>query len=268
MLDQTDVEIISIGNELLNGRTVNTNLTLICKKLTISGINVLRAYTVKDELKEIVDVLRFVLEQKMSSWIITSGGLGPTHDDITLQGVAQALRRKISINEKALEMIRGRNANLILTDARRKMALFPEGAMPLNNPIGMAPAAYLRELETNIICLPGVPQELEAITDESVLPMIKKDAGEFFFIEGILWVQGLREADLAPIISEVFRERPQVYIKSHPKGEESGIELSLTVTTRHPDNSRELVRKSLEEISSRVLQARGSISSSRLVNQK
>ncbi|MEE8113660.1 MAG: hypothetical protein V3T23_04840, partial [Nitrososphaerales archaeon] len=87
-------------------------------------------------------------------------------------------------------------------------------------------------------------------------------------IEGILWVQGLLEADLAPIILEVFKERPQVYIKSHPKGEGSGIELSLTVTTRHPDNSRELVRKSLDEISTKVRQARGSISSSRIVNQK
>ncbi len=268
MVDQTGVEIISIGNELLNGRTVNTNLTLICKKLTISGVNVLRAYTVRDELKEIVDVLRFVLEQKTSSWIITSGGLGPTHDDITLQGVALALGRKISLNEKALEMIRGRNAELILTDARRKMAFLPEGATPLKNPVGMAPAVYLRESETNIICLPGVPQELEAIAEESVLPMIKRDAGDFFFVEGILWVQGLLEADLAPIILEVFRERPEVYIKSHPKGEEFGIELSLTVTTRHPDSSRELVSKSLDEISTRVLQASGSISSRRIVNHK
>ncbi len=261
-------EVISIGNELLNGRTTNTNLTWLCKKLTFLGVNVVRAYIVSDDVKEIVDIVHLVLSRKNSDWIITSGGLGPTHDDITLASLAQALGRGISLNTMALEMIKEKTAKLKLTDTHRKMAFLPQGALPLRNPVGMAPAVYLEESKTKIVCLPGVPTEMEAIAEEFLFRSIKKEYGSFYFTEGLLRIQGLQEANLAPIILGVFREHPEVYIKSHPLGEGIGIELSLTTTTSNLDTSRDLVTRSLEEVSALILSKGGSILSSHIVDHE
>jgi molybdopterin-biosynthesis enzyme MoeA-like protein len=103
------------------------------------------------------------------------------------------------------------------------MARFPEGAVPLPNPVGTAPAPCLTVRGTTIVALPGVPKEMRAIFSHSILPMIEKFGGTQHFYDRSLMLLGIPESSLSPIIDQVMRKHKRVYIKSHPRGiEKSG----------------------------------------------
>ena len=144
-------QIISIGNELLSGRTLNTNLQTICNNLAVIGCTVSRSYVIRDNCDEISWALNQAISAD-SDWIIISGGLGPTYDDMTLSCTASILNLPLELNEIALEMIIQRFKDLVarniidsfsLTDSRKKMALLPQNSIPLKNNIGTAPGLSL-----------------------------------------------------------------------------------------------------------------------------
>ena len=158
-------EIISIGNELLSGRTLNTNLQTICKHLDDIGCEILRAFVVRDDTREISSTLNSCISSD-SEWILLSGGLGPTYDDMTLSCVSSTLNLPLKINPLALEMIIQRYELLVeqkiiqsfvLTESRKKMATMPFGSIPLRNRVGTAPGILIKYNNNNIVCLPGVP---------------------------------------------------------------------------------------------------------------
>ncbi|MCK4474444.1 competence damage-inducible protein A, partial [Candidatus Bathyarchaeota archaeon] len=141
------MEIICVGNELLIGKTLNTNAHWLAKRITSLGSSVKRITVVGDEVNEIAKAVREALQRK-PRFIITVGGLGPTFDDKTLEGVAEALKGELEVDEKALEMVKekyetyfreGRMERAELTPPRVKMARLPKGAKPLPNPVGTAP---------------------------------------------------------------------------------------------------------------------------------
>jgi len=146
------MEMICIGNELLIGKTLNTNANWLAERATALGITVRSITTVRDEIDEIKRAVNHALERK-PRFLITTGGLGPTYDDKTLEGLAEALGLRLTVNEKALKMVRekyeayfkeGRMDRAELTPSRIKMAKIPEGAEPLPNPVGTAPGVHLR----------------------------------------------------------------------------------------------------------------------------
>ncbi|MEM4306157.1 MAG: molybdopterin-binding protein, partial [Candidatus Caldarchaeum sp.] len=128
------VEVINVGNELLDGRTVNTNLNWVCGRLSQLGYTVSRAVVVRDSLKDITAALREALRRR-PGWVFMTGGLGPTHDDKTLQAVAKALGRRLVLRSDVVETLRQRYLKLaekglikepVLTKERLKMARLPE----------------------------------------------------------------------------------------------------------------------------------------------
>ena len=132
------VEVINVGNELLDGRTLNSNLQWMGSRFSELGYVIRRAVIIRDDLREIASAVKEALRRK-PRWLVISGGLGPTHDDITLEGVAKALGRRMKVNTEALEMIvehyEKRMAEKMierieLTRERIKMAILPEGAKP------------------------------------------------------------------------------------------------------------------------------------------
>ena len=144
------MEILCVGNELLIGKTLNTNAQWIAKQATALGITVKRVTVVADEVNEIAKAVRETLARK-PQFTVTTGGLGPTFDDKTLEGIAEALNRQPEINDKALEMVREKymayarekGAETVeLTPSRIKMATLPEKASPIPNPVGTAPAVW------------------------------------------------------------------------------------------------------------------------------
>jgi len=168
MAEQVKVEIIATGNELLLGDVLDTNTNWLCKRITGAGGLVTRAVMVRDEVEAIAAAIRSALDRR-PQLIITTGGLGPTGDDITLQAVAEATGCPLRLHREALALVKtryqelakkGHVGNSALTEARKKMAYLPRGARPVPNPVGSAPAVILEVDGSILVSLPGVPEEL------------------------------------------------------------------------------------------------------------
>jgi nicotinamide-nucleotide amidase len=218
-------EIISVGNELLIGHTLDTNSHWIAKRFTRFGWTLQRITVLRDSLVAIKDGVIGVLRRK-PDLLITIGGLGPTHDDMTLKGIAIALDKQLMLNPEALAMVKARYSKLEastgLTRFRRKMATLPEGAQPLPNPVGTAPGVTIKVGPTRFVSLPGVPSEMKAIFTGSVIPMLRASKAEAPR-EVSIGLVGIIESALAPALDHTRKAFPGLYFKSHPRGREGGI---------------------------------------------
>ncbi len=257
-----DLEIICVGNELLIGKTLNTNAFWMGKEATYLGANVKRVTVVQDIVEEIAKVTREAVERN-PRFIVTSGGLGPTFDDKTLEGVAAAFNRKLEVNQKALAMVKAKyieytkKRNLPqgeMTPARVKMATLPEKTEPIQNPVGTAPAVRLDLNGTVLFALPGVPSEMEAIFTETIEPLLKEAVGDRVFCEKSMFLEDIMESQLAPLIDKVMAANVGVYIKSHPLGAENKphIEIHLTTAAKHEDKPEEMLTKAMRQLASLV----------------
>jgi len=263
------MEIICVGNELLIGKTLNTNAHWMARRATSLGVTVKRITVVGDDVDEIAEAVRESLERK-PRFTITTGGLGPTFDDKTLEGIAKALNRKLEVNKKALTMVRekyeayakaGKIETVELTPARVKMATLPQGTEPLPNPIGTAPGVMIRVGGTLLTALPGVPPEMEAIFEESIAPLLKKEAGEVTFFETSIYADNIMESTIAPLIDQTMRDNPYVYIKSHPKGEEKKphMEIHFSTTAKDSKTAKDRMGKAIIQLSELIEKSCGKV---------
>lgn len=230
------VELLTVGKELLIGRTVNTNATWVGGRLAKAGTTLNRVTTVDDDLGEISTAFNEALARR-PDFLIVVGGLGPTPDDMTLKGIAVALGTRLRLNRKALKLVKDHYARrglekIELTSARMKMAVLPVGSEPVKNEVGTAPGVRFELGKTIAIALPGVPAEMRGMFRRSVEPEIINSVGRLhrkylrFKLEGVL------ESTLAPVIARELKKHPGVYIKSHPRGVREGIsriELDIAV---------------------------------------
>jgi len=245
------VELICIGNELLIGKVVNTNASWLAQRITELGGRVGRIEVVSDNLDEISDSIQSAIVRK-PFMIITTGGLGPTYDDMTMEGVARALGIVLNDNSEALKMVMAKYASmsLELTPARIKMARLPKGATALENPVGTAPGSLIESDGTKIICLPGVPSEMEAIFSRSVAPIISDVSGGIVYREASVVVEGIPESALAPILDDVRKRHPSAYFKSHPKMSEGVplIEIHISVRSKGAEAAENIIRSSASDL--------------------
>jgi nicotinamide-nucleotide amidase len=263
------IEIICVGNELLIGKTLNTNAQWLAKRVTTLGLTTRRITVVADEMDEISNAIQEAIQRK-PNFLVTTGGLGPTFDDKTLEGIALALKLRIEINEEALKMVKkkylsyaqeGKIEVAELTLPRIKMAKLPEGATPISNPVGTAPAVVMKHENVTIIALPGVPSEMKSIFEESLAPILKQAARNVTFFETSIDATKVIESEMAPLIDEVMHNNPYVYIKSHPKGAEriSRIEFHLSTTAKDSKTARKHVTKALLQLSELIQEKGGKI---------
>lgn len=229
--------IIAIGNELLLGIVHNTNTHWLCVQITGLGGRVKSSSIVPDDRKAIREEIQQALAS-MPDLIITTGGLGPTADDMTLEAMAQALGVPVRENPEALQMVASRYRELAdakrvdnfeLTESRRKMAHLPEGAVPLANRVGTAPGVLIKHDKTLIVALPGVPSEMRDIFQNALQPHLKKIFGKAYYAEKTLIVDLNDESRIAPLLWELQSAWPQAYIKSRPKGFDEGMKILITV---------------------------------------
>ena len=218
-------EILSVGNELLIGHTLDTNSHWIAKQLNKLGWVLQRVTQLRDSPDSIVSGIRESIGRRPMV-LITLGGLGPTHDDMTLAGVSRALDRPLRLNKDALRLVEEHYRRLEipprLTKYRTKMASLPRGAVPMPNPIGTAPGVTIRQYGTTMFSLPGVPSEMKAIFRDSIIPFLESFSSSRpnelqFKIAGII------ESALAPVLDRARRAYPGLYFKSHPRGKETGV---------------------------------------------
>jgi nicotinamide-nucleotide amidase len=247
------VEILCIGNELLSGMTLNTNAHWLCGEITNVGGVVRRVTVVRDEISEISSATRESLARNPDI-LITTGGLGATYDDMTLEGVAVVLGKKVVLDNRAVKMLKKsyamRKLHYELTESRLKMATIPEGSTPIQNPVGSAPAIMEQAGVTVIFCLPGVPSEMKTIFEEHILPLIKKGVGKFVAEEINYNIRGLSEAMIAPVLIEIVKSHPKntIYLKTHPRGyyKKKTPQIRIQLVSRGDDEKE--VKKRLVEM--------------------
>lgn len=257
--------LVSVGNELLIGKVVNTNLAWLGRKLTDSGYRVEAALIVPDELDLIAWAFSTSVERG-AKVVVSTGGLGPTFDDLTAEGLARAMGVELVLDERALEMVREKYRGE-LTDSRVKMAKLPKGAKPIPNPVGTAPGVEVEWKGSLIFLLPGVPAEMEAMFESYVEPKLRNLGLLPCKAEATLRVAGVPESIAAPVIRRSLELGSSVYVKSHPKGAELEVPvLELHVTAYENDcrAAKELVERvaaflerELGALGARVLRAGG-----------
>ena len=222
---RNSVEIISIGNELLIGQTVDTNSNWLAKRVNALGWTVQRITVLRDSLAAIRDGIVEALERK-PELLLTLGGIGPTYDDMTLRGLSLAVRKPLMLNGEALDAVMEKYRRIEkptnLTRHRKKMAMLPKGSNPIPNPIGTATGVLLKAGDTTVISFPGVPQEMKAIFIASVVPILKR-SGAVAPQETYLMILGIIESALAPVLELVKNKFSTLYLKSHPIGRETGV---------------------------------------------
>ncbi|MDL5360354.1 molybdopterin-binding protein [Halalkalicoccus sp. NIPERK01] len=205
------VALVTVGDEILAGDTVNTNAAWLGQRLAERGVDVERVTVVPDRVEEIA---RVVSEYRAEyDAVIVTGGLGPTHDDLTLEGVAAALGREVERNEEALAWLteEGGYERAELTSGTADL---PRGARPLHNEAGVAPGAVIE----GIYVLPGVPREMKAMF-ESIEEEFEGEPRHTRFVHTTE-----PESALVPRLAEV-RERFDVTVGSYPG---DGVRLKLT----------------------------------------
>ena len=246
------VGILIIGNEILDGVILDTNSQWIIQQLKPLNYTVAESITVRDDTAEIAKAINR-MHQDHINMVITTGGLGPTHDDMTLLGVAEAFNLPMELNETAYSIVerqykhyyeRGVVDTPKITDARRKMAVFPQGAAPLDNRAGGAPGVLLDRGDISVISLPGVPSELKWIFENQLKPILKEKMQGHYY-EKIIHLNLRDESTLAPLIDEAMKTDQEVYIKSmvKPYGE-AGIRLWISA---HGDDQTE-IKQRIEKI--------------------
>ncbi|MCW4005189.1 MAG: molybdopterin-binding protein [Candidatus Bathyarchaeota archaeon] len=262
------LEILCIGNELLIGKVLNTNASWLGKRSTELGVNVNRITVVADIVDDIAAAIREAVARK-PKFILTTGGLGPTFDDKTLQGLALALNRSLSVDEEALRMVKEKCSKFSLdvhpeqisSAPRVKMATLPQGTTPVANPIGAVPGVRVNIDGVVLVALPGVPAEVEAIFDAYVASLLAEAGGGVRFYEKSVYVLQIMESVLAPLIDEVMQLHPLVYVKSHPNGKENKpcLELHLSTSGKPLDNPQERLDKASEKLVEYIVKSGGKI---------
>lgn len=248
-------EIITIGDEIVEGSRLNSNAHWLAKTLTETGLKIRKITTVGDNPPLISSEIRSSIK-KGTELIVTTGGLGPTSDDRTLEALSKALGVKREENEKALRMIEESYSKLAdqnalknegLTQARRKMANIPVTSEPLPNPIGGAPAVLTEKEKTKILCLPGVPEEMKAILKQNLdnlfseIPNQKKN-------HRTLKVSGIEESSLAPIYNEIEEKFPKVEVRSYPSGIGAKGKITVKISGENEKNLSKIMKFFLGKI--------------------
>ena len=166
-------EIIATGSELLLGEVVDTNSTYIARRLREIGLNLYYKTVVGDNAQRMEEALRIALNR--SDVIITTGGLGPTVDDVTRPAVARAVDRELIFSDELLTQIqtRFRAYGVPMGENNRRQAYIPQDASPIENPVGTAPSFIVEHHDHLIVSLPGVPREMEYLMEHAVLPYLK-----------------------------------------------------------------------------------------------
>ncbi len=210
-------EIVTTGTEILLGDIVDTNAAWIAQQLREAGVNLYYKTTVGDNEGRV----RGVIEQSMARCdaIIVTGGLGPTVDDITRQAIANATGCPLVLHEGALETLKARfeRFGAQLTENNIQQAYIPQGATLIENPVGTAPGFIVETERCAVIALPGVPREMKVLMADTVLPYLRRRAGERGIIRRrILRTFGIGESTIDMLLDDLMRSaNPTMGLAAH-----------------------------------------------------
>ncbi|OGC77408.1 MAG: competence/damage-inducible protein A, partial [candidate division Zixibacteria bacterium RBG_16_40_9] len=243
-------EIIIIGDEILYGQTVDTNSAFIAEKLGELGIEISYKTSVADDVKTIVEAIH--LAQSRVNLIISTGGLGPTSDDLTLKGIAKAFKRNLIFHPEILKKIeeRFKARGLEMPKINQNQALLPQGAKALENQLGSAPGILIEEDKKIFIALPGVPKEMKAMLEQEVIPLLKTKVGKTKIVHRKIRTTGIIESKLYEKIQDLLKDLKEIKVAFLPSYQ--GVDLRLTANLKTSSKSKDAITQLEEKIKERI----------------
>lgn len=251
-----DVELVSIGNELLLGYTIDTNAAYFAREAAALGIRVVRRATVGDGPEEIATAVREALAR--TGAVITSGGLGPTADDLTKPSIAAIFGRGMYLEASIVEDLKARWKARgwpgELPAANRQQAMIPEGAAIIRNDHGSAPGIWLEDVDGRwCAMLPGVPREFRGMAREQLLPRLvarRPDAAALVVRSRTLRTTGIAESKLADELGELARDPLGTRLAYLPGWE--GVDLRLSVWDQPAERADAMLAAAEEALRAKV----------------
>jgi len=233
--------IVSIGNELLNGQTVDTNTTYLSSELLSIGIPVVSSYTIGDDVDAIVRAFNLAVAD--ADIILVTGGLGPTDDDLTRQAFAGYLGTELQLQAGLLERLENyfKKRNLQMSEKNKIQAYIPTGTKPIENSLGTAPGIMAEVNDKLIFAFPGVPSEMKRMFTESVFPELQRFSGEQAVVVRKLRCFGAGESTIAELLGDACRRGRNPLVNCTV--EYSIITLHIIATSRDKDTARQMAEK-------------------------
>lgn len=214
--------VLVIGNEILSGKVVDTNSSFLASELRTLGVDLKRILTIPDEVDIIAEEVRAMSEAY--DYVFTSGGIGPTHDDVTMEAVAKAFGRRVELSQSMCERIQraqGRPPN----ESQRKMAMVPQGSQSIDAGDLWFPVVIVE----NVHIFPGIPKLLE----KKFLSIRHRFAGVPFQIRKIYVTR--YESDIADQLNDLLSEFPELMLGSYPRVDRRDYRVLLTLESRDAD---------------------------------
>ncbi len=242
--------ILSIGNEIITGQTVDTNSAWLSRQVSELGIRVPRHVTVADDLKAI----REEIEQaaRKTDLVLVTGGLGPTEDDLTRQALAAAMGVDLEIREEYVERIRafftarGRQ----MPESNKVQALFPAGSEPIDNTCGTAPGIKALCGQTTVFVMPGVPREMQEMYRLAVRPFLVRETGGARMLAVTLHTFGAGESDIGELIRDLMDRKRNPTVGTTAK--QGVISVRIHSYGRNQEESRLLLEETAAEVRKRL----------------
>ena len=242
------VEILSIGSELLLGNIVNTNSQWIAEELSSMGLNHFRQTTIGDNLDRISELITEI--SKRSSLLITTGGLGPTPDDLTTEAIAKAFNNKLFERAMIWEELKKKINDSSLkqeNSSLKKQCLFPKEALIINNPRGTAPGMIWNPIKDfTIMTFPGVPEELKEMWRKSGRDYINNNFSEGkVFFSNTLKFAGIAESSISEKIDDLFKlDNPTVA----PYANIGDVKIRITAKAKNDKEAQKIIKPIKENI--------------------
>ncbi|MCC0643883.1 MULTISPECIES: competence/damage-inducible protein A [unclassified Clostridioides] len=242
-------EIISVGTEILLGDIVNTNSQFLAKELAALGIEVYHQSTVGDNKQRLLEC--FDESLKRSDLVITTGGLGPTGDDMTKETAAEYFGQELELHKPSLEVLESFfvKTGKKMAENNMKQVYFPKDAIVLKNNNGTAPGAILKKDDKSIIVLPGPPREMKAMFNESVKPYLQQFTKEML-VSKTLRLYGIGESNLELEILDIIDEQTNPTVALYAK--ELEVTIRITAKAENEELAFELIKPVEEKIKDRV----------------
>ena len=229
--------LIIIGNEILTGRTQDANTPWLAQQLLTKGVRLMEVRIIPDTEEAIIDTVNQM--RKKFDYIMTTGGIGPTHDDITSECIAKAFDTKLVLNDAAFKILLNYYGETDFTDARKKMAMIPEGATLIDNPVSAAPGFNLE----NVFVMAGVPKIMRGMYDH-IIEMIETGAP----VLSNTVTCGLPESVIAPDLTDLQNEYPSLELGSYPHYRGGVLGLSIVLRGVNEDLLDEATKKVIQAV--------------------
>jgi competence/damage-inducible protein CinA-like protein len=245
-----DAEILAIGSELLLGATVDTNSAYLAAELAAHGVNVVRKTVVGDSTAQIAAAVAEALDR--ADLLVCTGGLGPTVDDVTREGVAQATGRPLEFRQELLDQIAARFAAFqrTMSESNRRQAYVPQGARAIENPRGTAPAFLVEDERGAVIVLPGVPNEMRFLFQHAVLPYLRNERSiRDVILVRTLHAAGVGESIIGERIADLMEaSNPAVGISA----KQARYELRIAARADSQEAAEELITQTVATMQERL----------------